>query len=113
MQSLYNYNIIDGLIEGFKCGNCQKEASKRCSKCKQEFYCTRECQVQHWKEHKKVCKPLGKEESIDKSNDDQAQADVKPVSNQRKNMITEVKNTTSTAAQEKKSFGRYKFKIQC
>jgi len=55
MQRLYNTNILDGLMEGFKCANCQKEALRRCSKCKQEFYCSRECQVEHWKSHKKAC----------------------------------------------------------
>ena len=45
MQGLYDYNILEGLMDGFKCANCHKEALKRCSKCKQEFYCSRECQV--------------------------------------------------------------------
>ena len=27
-----------------------------CSRCKTVWYCSRECQVQHWKQHKKVCK---------------------------------------------------------
>lgn len=45
MASLYDYNILEGLVDGFKCPKCNKEASKRCSKCKSEFYCSRECQV--------------------------------------------------------------------
>jgi MYND finger. len=45
MASLYDYNILEGLIEGFKCAGCGKDATKRCSKCKSEFYCSRECQV--------------------------------------------------------------------
>lgn len=28
---------------------------KTCGKCKSVWYCTRQCQVEHWKEHKKVC----------------------------------------------------------
>lgn len=32
---------------------------KRCSKCKQATYCSKECQVTHWKEsHSKICKTL-------------------------------------------------------
>ena len=45
MSSLYNFNLLEGLIEGFKCAKCGKDATKRCSKCKSEYYCTRECQV--------------------------------------------------------------------
>jgi len=55
MTSLYDYNVLEGLIEGFKCSKCKKEALKRCSKCKSEYYCSRECQVTHWKDHKPAC----------------------------------------------------------
>ncbi|XP_057299229.1 uncharacterized protein LOC130629870 [Hydractinia symbiolongicarpus] len=43
------------------CLNCQiKEGSKRCVRCKNAFYCSRECQVQHWKNgHKKSCLEKG------------------------------------------------------
>ncbi|CAK5269155.1 unnamed protein product [Mycena citricolor] len=43
------------------CGNCQnvppkgKEFSK-CAKCGGTYYCSRECQIAHWKEHKATCK---------------------------------------------------------
>ena len=48
LSDLYGYNMIDGLIDGFRCGFCQaKDATKRCSKCKSEWYCKRECQVKH------------------------------------------------------------------
>jgi len=38
------------------CANCGIEASKRCSRCKAVWYCSKECQVKHYKEsHRKVC----------------------------------------------------------
>jgi hypothetical protein len=34
------------------------DRSTRCSACKAASYCSRECQLEHWKQHKKVCKQL-------------------------------------------------------
>jgi len=42
-----------------KCGLCDKEISVklRCSRCKSVYYCSRKCQIKHWKSnHKKECK---------------------------------------------------------
>ena len=38
-----------------KCAVCGEEASKRCGRCRNEWYCGRECQVKQWKKHKPVC----------------------------------------------------------
>ena len=44
------------------CDNCSKEVKtgekfKQCSKCKAQWYCSKECQVEAWKAgHKKDCK---------------------------------------------------------
>lgn len=45
LAELYDYNLLESLSEGIKCANCKKEATKRCSKCKRVYYCSRECQV--------------------------------------------------------------------
>lgn len=38
------------------CAVCQKEATQRCSRCKQAWYCSAEHQKQDWKRHKtSVC----------------------------------------------------------
>ncbi|KAF6210404.1 hypothetical protein GE061_013509 [Apolygus lucorum] len=37
------------------CNYCMKRAANRCSQCKRTWYCSRSCQVQHWKVHKNSC----------------------------------------------------------
>lgn len=37
------------------CAMCGEVAAKRCSRCQNEWYCGRECQVKHWPRHKKGC----------------------------------------------------------
>mmetsp|Transcript_15165 Transcript_15165/g.21537 ORF Transcript_15165/g.21537 Transcript_15165/m.21537 type:complete len:409 (-) Transcript_15165:215-1441(-) len=40
-----------------KCGNCgATENLRKCNKCMAEAYCSRDCQVAHWKQHKFMCK---------------------------------------------------------
>lgn len=41
-----------------KCGLCGSEASKKCSACRQESYCSKEHQQKHWKIHKSACRPF-------------------------------------------------------
>jgi predicted Zn-ribbon and HTH transcriptional regulator len=55
---IYNQSVLENLIlnEPTKCAECGAEESKnKCSRCKSEFYCRRECQVKHWPKHKKSC----------------------------------------------------------
>lgn len=58
-------NVIkDG--EPTSCGKCGKAGTvgagqgelKRCSGCKKIVYCTKDCQVAHWKDHKRQCREL-------------------------------------------------------
>ncbi|KAM3844515.1 zinc finger MYND domain-containing protein 10 [Vipera latastei] len=52
----YNLDVMEALIpDKPKCAVCGSEATKRCSRCRNEWYCKRECQVQHWQKHKKAC----------------------------------------------------------
>ena len=46
-----NNNII------FKCNNCGKgdNIKLKCSRCRNCYYCDRNCQLENWKLHKKVC----------------------------------------------------------
>ncbi|XP_049880056.1 zinc finger MYND domain-containing protein 10 [Pectinophora gossypiella] len=45
---------------GAKCAKCGEKASKKCSRCKTEWYCGRECQVQQWPKHKDLCDQFAK-----------------------------------------------------
>ena len=42
----------------YRCEHCSNKGGKmlHCSKCGTGGYCSKECQVAHWPEHKKVCK---------------------------------------------------------
>jgi threonine dehydratase len=61
LADLYTNNTVEGLIDGFKCKKCQKQAFKRCSKCKSVWYCCKECQVGDWSDHKTACNKIAKE----------------------------------------------------
>ncbi|XP_020854950.1 zinc finger MYND domain-containing protein 10 isoform X1 [Phascolarctos cinereus] len=57
----YKLDVIEALNpEKPKCASCNAEASKRCSRCQNEWYCKRECQVKHWQKHRKSCDLLAK-----------------------------------------------------
>lgn len=59
LAATYDFEVMDSLLsEVPKCANCGEEATKRCSRCRQEWYCKRECQVKHWQKHKKVCEVM-------------------------------------------------------
>lgn len=45
LAQLYGQSAFENLVMGYQCNKCQKEASKRCSKCKGVWYCSKECQV--------------------------------------------------------------------
>ena len=77
-QSQYPYEVPSQLaakrcgqragICDINCLNCgRKEESgekfKKCGKCEDVCYCSRECQVAHWKEHKKICVSLRDEDA--------------------------------------------------
>ncbi|KAI0223920.1 Zinc finger MYND domain-containing protein 10 [Lamellibrachia satsuma] len=56
LADTYNFDVMENLLtDPPKCAVCGAEASKRCSRCQNEWYCRRECQVNHWKKHKKAC----------------------------------------------------------
>ncbi|KAJ3302240.1 Zinc finger MYND domain-containing protein 10 [Kappamyces sp. JEL0829] len=60
LASMYDLDNVQELLDDPKCGKCGQAASQRCSLCKQEWYCSRPCQVAAWKGHKVMCELLRK-----------------------------------------------------
>ena len=55
IMKLYSSDVFEQFMEDPKCSNCGKVATQRCSKCKNQWYCSRECQLKQWKAHKALC----------------------------------------------------------
>ena len=58
VNEIYNLDNIEYFMEDPVCAQCGKLANSRCSRCKSEWYCSKECQIKRWKEHKNICKTL-------------------------------------------------------
>ncbi|CAD8160459.1 unnamed protein product [Paramecium octaurelia] len=56
MKELYSNTVFEGIIDGFKCEKRIKDATKRFSRCKQMWQCSKDCQVGDWQKHKVNCK---------------------------------------------------------
>ena len=61
LAATYNMDSFDDLLPAV-CGGCGKQGAslKKCSRCKQESYCGRPCQVAAWKRHQKMCDAFAK-----------------------------------------------------
>ncbi|KFU85896.1 Zinc finger MYND domain-containing protein 10, partial [Chaetura pelagica] len=55
-SQIYSLDMLEALApDKPRCAACGAGAAKRCSRCRNEWYCTRACQVQHWQKHKAAC----------------------------------------------------------
>ena len=43
-----------------KCTRCHSSCSKVCARCKDVFYCSKECQKKHWKIHRRTCERVSR-----------------------------------------------------
>ncbi|XP_032689954.1 zinc finger MYND domain-containing protein 10 isoform X2 [Odontomachus brunneus] len=59
LNEVYDLEKLDRL-ETKKCALCQELSKKRCSKCKEAWYCSRQCQVKDWENHKNICNMITK-----------------------------------------------------
>ncbi|SBT77847.1 MYND finger protein, putative [Plasmodium ovale] len=41
--------------ENYICNNCKENAELQCSQCKQTYYCSKECQMKDWFNHREIC----------------------------------------------------------
>lgn len=71
IMKLYGSDVFDQFDDDPKCANCGDVAVHRCSKCKMEWYCSRECQLARWKDHKKMCQIVTKLKQEDAKYDDE------------------------------------------
>jgi hypothetical protein len=55
MLKLYTNDVFEDFLEDPMCDVCGKKATQRCSRCKNVWYCSRECQLKQWKAHKPMC----------------------------------------------------------
>ncbi|KAJ3055577.1 Zinc finger MYND domain-containing protein 10 [Rhizophlyctis rosea] len=55
LAAMYDLDEFDSMLEDPKCAKCGHVAMQRCSRCKNEWYCGRVCQVKAWKSHKPAC----------------------------------------------------------
>jgi hypothetical protein len=59
----------DQAVDPYTCSYCGKSSNKKmacCARCKKQAYCSKECQTQHWKGHKKECKRIDELPKADK-----------------------------------------------
>ena len=56
LSETYSLDNLENFIsQPARCVVCGEKAPKKCSRCHNEWYCRRQCQVSHWNKHKKAC----------------------------------------------------------
>jgi predicted Zn-ribbon and HTH transcriptional regulator len=55
ISEIFDTTNLEYFMDDPKCANCGQDGIKRCSRCKSEWYCGKECQIQRWKSHKELC----------------------------------------------------------
>ena len=62
-------NMDEELFQSKECFQCKKSVAKnRCSRCHIVRYCSKDCQVKHWPEHRLKCDKALQKQNFVKSN---------------------------------------------
>ena len=88
LLALYGSDVYEQFMEDPKCAECGEVATQRCSKCKGEWYCTRECQIKKWKQHKEMCAVLTKL----RQEEDERDADLKKINKEKYGNSDDIKS---------------------
>ncbi|XP_058804033.1 zinc finger MYND domain-containing protein 10 [Phymastichus coffea] len=67
LSEAYDFDKLD-IIDAKTCAKCKEIAKNRCSKCKEVWYCSRECQVKDWSNHKIICEKILKSKQEENQN---------------------------------------------
>eukprot|EP01116_Phalansterium_solitarium_P025618 TRINITY_DN9884_c0_g2_i1.p1 TRINITY_DN9884_c0_g2~~TRINITY_DN9884_c0_g2_i1.p1 ORF type:complete len:462 (+),score=201.48 TRINITY_DN9884_c0_g2_i1:172-1557(+) len=61
LAEAFSFSGIQDLLDKPKCAKCGQPAPKRCSRCKNEWYCCEDHQRASWKNHKPICDMISKD----------------------------------------------------
>lgn len=60
----YRFNSLTNTATTRLCAVCQSmHDPKPCAGCRGVYYCSKACQIQHWREHKTICRQIQRERS--------------------------------------------------
>ncbi|XP_068213775.1 zinc finger MYND domain-containing protein 10 [Palaemon carinicauda] len=69
MSAAWNLEALEALLPDIpSCALCGSPAGRRCSRCRMQWYCRRECQVKHWSTHQSLCDIVSSVPSTSKTN---------------------------------------------
>ncbi|XP_050688240.1 zinc finger MYND domain-containing protein 10-like isoform X3 [Eriocheir sinensis] len=76
MAAAWDLDALEELLPDTpSCASCGSPAGQRCSRCHNEWYCRRKCQVEDWPKHKQLCDLLVKNNPKAKSTADAPEED--------------------------------------
>lgn len=79
------------------CNHCNKPSSNICSKCKFVKYCSKQCQINDWKDHEYFCKRIDELRQMEKM-----RVNKKKFTNEELDVL--IKNFFSLTAEEKNTY---------
>eukprot|EP00347_Sterkiella_histriomuscorum_P019773 403340343 len=90
LMKLYSSDVFEQFMEDPRCNECGKNATQRCSRCKNQWYCSRECQLKQWKAHKPLCDIVFSNRQEDEKKNEEVKQIQKEKFSQPKNLIQDI-----------------------